>query len=117
MCGVKRANGQWQIKRSADGRLIESRWRQSSDLPVADYDGDGKADLVVFRRGDGHWRLQRSSDGEKLDAQWGPPNDPLCRWIRRQTPPTSRFSQNNSFTECELVARIPVFICAPGRAH
>ena len=35
----------------------------------ADYDGDGKADLAVYR--DGLWFIWRSSDGVQTAVRWG----------------------------------------------
>jgi hypothetical protein len=42
----------------------------------ADFDGDGKTDLSVFRPGDGNWYLQRSKDGFTA-IKWGLPDDVL----------------------------------------
>ena len=35
----------------------------------ADYDGDGKADIAVYR--DGIWFVRRSSDGTLMAIDWG----------------------------------------------
>jgi hypothetical protein len=45
-----------------------------NDIAVpADYDGDGKADIAVYRRSTGEWFIQRSSDGGLSLVSWGWP--------------------------------------------
>jgi hypothetical protein len=68
----RRANGQWLIKRSTDGGLIQLQWGMGADLPAAaDYDGDGKTDIAVWRGATGQWFILRSSDGAKQVIVWG----------------------------------------------
>jgi hypothetical protein len=38
------------------------------------YDGDGKADIAVYRSSTGRWFIQRSSDGLLADLAWGCPS-------------------------------------------
>src|SRR4051794_8083499 len=42
-----------------------------------DYDGDGKADLVVFRPSDGNWYIHRSNGAGDLTVLWGDTQDIL----------------------------------------
>jgi hypothetical protein len=41
----------------------------------ADYDGDNKDDIAVFRPSDGNWYILRSSDGSVEVVNWGNSTD------------------------------------------
>ena len=50
------------------------QWGVRGDVPLpADYDGDGKADLGVYRPSTGHWYVLLSSTGyaSALVQRWG----------------------------------------------
>ncbi len=56
-------NGSWYILRSSQG-FIGIQFGEAADRPVpADYDGNGKADVAVFRPSNGTWYLNRSQLG------------------------------------------------------
>jgi hypothetical protein len=67
----------WYIRKSTDGGLIaQSFGLTGSDLNTQnDYDGDGKADISIWRNTDGKFYTFRSSDGVMEVVQWGSPND------------------------------------------
>ena len=57
----------------ASGRNVSFTFGQKGDIPScrSDFDGDGKADLAVFRPQTGQWIIRKSSDGslQKMVAQ------------------------------------------------
>ncbi|MBI4871626.1 MAG: VCBS repeat-containing protein [Candidatus Riflebacteria bacterium] len=79
--------GNWYVTRSSDGVATRRQWGTVTytphadvfhpiprvpDIPVpADYDGDGEAELAVWRPESGIWYLLRSSDGGVTTVQWG----------------------------------------------
>ena len=87
---------------AANGQNIQLRWRMASDTSVAstgvniddvqivtnfscaavqfrsraDFDGDGKSDLSIFRPSDGNWYLNRSTAGFSV-VNWGVSTDTI----------------------------------------
>jgi VCBS repeat protein len=72
------ANGTWYIIPSSNpGSPIIRQWGTLGDVPVpADYDGDGKADIAVWRPSTGTWYIIPSGNpGSPIVQQWGTDGD------------------------------------------
>ena len=66
----------WYIRQSSNGIIQTRTWGATgTDLNVQnDYDGDGKADVAVWRNTDGKFYVQRSTGGVDV-VNWGTTND------------------------------------------
>ena len=58
------------------GTLHTFQFGLASDLKVpADFDGDGKTDIAIFRPGENLWVIAQSSDGKIVYRTWGTAGD------------------------------------------
>ncbi len=70
----------WSILQSSTNTIRTEVWgdfsvAQLDTLTAADYDGDGKQDIAIFRRSTGFWWVIRSSDNARTATKWGTVND------------------------------------------
>lgn len=67
----------WRVLQSGSNTVREVQWGLSSDQTVpADYDGDGRVDIAVYRRSEGIWYILQSTTNQMRAEYWGQaPND------------------------------------------
>jgi Tol biopolymer transport system component len=68
--------GVWYLQRAFDGSTRVDGWGSpaNGDIPVyADYDGDGRSDIAVYRPTSGDWFIAFSSGSSKA-MTWGSPS-------------------------------------------
>lgn len=76
------ANGQvtWIGHRSMDGTFFGSDWGLASDtFAPADYDGDNRADIAVFRQNTGVWYILNSATGTVSTIPFGEGGDSIAQ--------------------------------------
>ncbi len=66
----------YAIENPSNEFLIDTEWGESADKRVsADYDGDRKSDVAVFRPRDGVWYIIKSSDNTVTTVRFGQSGD------------------------------------------
>ena len=61
---------------SSSGGIASTEWGTGGDVPAPrDYDGDGRADIAVFRPSTGEWFIINSTNGAVTQQPFGARGD------------------------------------------